>query len=78
MIKLYSNGCESCVLIEKMLMASGLSYVIENNFEVVRKIAQQYNISFAPFAEINGEFYNANGIKKYIYEHREKSNGKTR
>ena len=56
-IKLYSTGCPSCKVLEKVLVREQIPYEIIHNVESIMIIAEKHGIKTVPILEVGENVY---------------------
>jgi len=65
-IVLYSTHCPRCNAIESILKEKKIEFILEDNKEKVESIAEEKNYDFAPFAIIDGVWYNTKILQEWV------------
>lgn len=68
-ITFYTIHCPMCKNIQKQMDNKKISYQVIDDKSLVLKKADELNVSEAPFAIINGEFYDNKRLKKWVEEY---------
>lgn len=66
MVLLYSNGCPRCKLVKASLEAKKIPYEVISDNDEILKVAQENNELSLPFAIIDGKFYGAKDLQKWV------------
>ena len=67
-IKYYSTHCGVCETLSWLLNKTKLPYDLIDDVDEVYKIGKKYNHKYVPFAIIDGTFYDAVQLNKFIME----------
>ena len=67
-IKYYTIHCPKCNVLETLMKEKNIVFDIIDNEEEVEAIGLANNTNFAPFAFINGEFYDTKKLQNWIKE----------
>ena len=66
MVKLYSSGCTRCKIIENLLKDLDINFDLVTDENIYNIIADENDIMFMPFAEIDGVIYDGKALQKYL------------
>lgn len=67
-IKYYTIHCPKCIVLEKLMNEKNIVFDVIDNEDEVKKIGAENNTNFAPFAFINGVFYDTKQLQQWIKE----------
>ena len=70
-MKLFSNNCIKCKSIKKMLDDYNIKYDLITDEKIFLPLAEENNIDFMPFAEINGVICDTNKLEQWIAKRKE-------
>ena len=71
MVILYSNGCPRCKTVKSALDAKRIPYEVISDHEEIMKVAKEHSELSLPFAVIDGEFYGAKDLQKWVIKAKE-------
>lgn len=66
MVLLYSNGCPRCKMVKASLEAKKIPYEVISDNDEILKVARENNELSLPFAIIDGTFYGAKDLQKWV------------
>lgn len=66
MVLLYSNECPRCKAVKSSLEAKKIPYEVVSDNDEILKVAQKNNELSLPFAIIDGQFYGAKDLQKWV------------
>lgn len=67
-IVFYTIHCPKCKVLQTIMNKKNIRFDIVDDKNVVIEIGTLHNIDSAPFAKINGEFYDTKKLQKWIEE----------
>ena len=67
-MKLFSNNCIKCKSMKKMLDDCNIKYDLITDEKIILPLAEENNIDFMPFAEIDGVIYDSKKLEQWIVE----------
>lgn len=66
MINFYTTHCPQCMVAEQTMDRKGIDYNTIDDIDVIMQVANDHEISGAPFAEVDGEFLRFPALMQYI------------
>lgn len=68
MIKFYTTYCPKCKVLKRIMDDKGIEFEIIDDVAEIHKVAEEFNLSTVPFADIGGVMFDTKNLTKYIME----------
>lgn len=67
-ITFYTIHCPKCKILQGLMETKNITFSIVDNEDEVKQVAEKNGTNFAPFAFIDGEFYDTKQLQNWIKE----------
>ena len=67
-VKFYTIHCPKCKILQTLMTQKNIEFDVIDDDNTVMSVADTNNITSAPFAFINGEYYDAKKLQEWIKE----------